>query len=51
MSLKYYLAGPASLTFRVGISKVLADFTMMMVENLLLISADKRQDKVIFETG
>lgn len=50
MYLKNYLPGPASPAFCVGILKVLADFTMMEVENLLLISAEKCQDKIIFET-
>lgn len=50
MYLKNYLPGPASPAFSVGILKVLADFTVMEVENLLLISAEKCQDKIIFET-
>lgn len=49
MYLKNYLPGPASPSFSVGILKVLADFTMMEVENLLLNSAEKCQDKIIFE--
>jgi len=33
----------------VGILEFLVDFTMTMVENLLLISEEKYQDKIIFE--
>lgn len=50
MYLKNYLPAPASPAFTVGIFKVLADFTMVEAENLLLNSAEKCQDKIIFET-
>lgn len=50
MYLKNYLPAPASPAFTVGIFKVLVDFTMVKLENLLLNSAEKCQDKIIFET-
>lgn len=53
MYLKNNLPGPASPSSQGGnfeSLKVLADFTMMEVENLPLNSAENCQDKIIFET-